>query len=197
MHPRSSDACAKFIVSGEHAVLAGAPCLVYPLKSARLHLELSSSPEFVAELNGRRLGTELSEKIFDAALLAGLERTSLDHSHLKIQTSIPLASGLGSSAALCVALARLLPSKPQDTDIFAAALKAEGLFHGRSSGADPAAVCAGHPILYRMSGRRADPFQAAANAPYAWVLRHSGTERATSAVISDLGAKDAAMPDLI
>jgi len=197
MKPCSSQAYAKFIVSGEHAVLAGAPCLVYPLKAAQLRLQLSDAKtSFEVTLNGVLLDGTRQRKVFEAALLAGLDRKRLEASAIEIETSIPLGSGLGSSASLCVALARLAHPTGNDQMIFESALNAEALFHGHSSGADPAGVCAKGPLLYRMQGRKRVPFLIANSAPYVWVLRASGTEHASADVITAT-AKSPALSRLI
>jgi len=194
---RSSESHAKFIVSGEHAVLAGAPCLVYPLKQLRLGVEIVSSKHFEAVLNGKVLSEDLAHKVWSASLRSGHTEEALRSSKICISTSIPIASGLGSSAALCVALARL--TRPEG-EVFSAAHHAEGVFHGRSSGADPAGVMAKGPILYDVAkGPNYEAFVAAKDAPYTWVLCPSGAERSTSHVISNLAdsSKENLMASLI
>jgi mevalonate kinase len=76
-----------------------------------------------------------------------------------IRSDVPFGAGLGSSAALGVALVRAAAREagvalPLD-GIAALATGIEDLFHGRSSGLDPAVVAHEAPVLWR-SGKGCD-----------------------------------------
>jgi mevalonate kinase len=190
MSKLSSDACGKFIISGEHAVLDGAPCLVYPVRKLRLQIERTKCSDFDLRGNGIDVNAERKRQFFEAALRVGFSETELKVSQFFIRSEIPLGSGLGSSAALCVALARMAQPNSGPDEIFAAAFFAEGIFHGRSSGADPAGVTAESPILYRMAGGQREEFVAPQGVPYFWALRDSGATRDTARVIEQLKTTD-------
>ncbi len=129
----------KWILVGEHAVVRGAPAIVAPLSSRSLILEEST------ELEASPLQTAL-EKI--AETLPGL---SEKFSRLKVSSDIPVQAGLGSSAALSVAVARYLEAHDflPNEEILAKAQEFENIFHGSSSGLDLAAVSASGPIFFR------------------------------------------------
>ena len=190
MSKPSSNACGKFIVSGEHAVLDGAPCLVYPLRRLRLRIERSTSPHFDIRGDGISVDAKRKTQFFEAALQVGFTETVLQNSQFSVRSEIPLGSGLGSSAALCVALARMARPNSNPDEIFAIAHLAEGIFHGRSSGADPAGVTSERPILYQMAGGRCEEFVAPQGVPYFWALRDSGATRDTARVIEQLRTSD-------
>lgn len=167
-------------------MLQGAPCLVYPLRRLRLRVHRKQSTSFDVRGNGLALDATRKTQFFEAACRAGFAPSELEVSQFTVSSEIPLGSGLGSSAALCVALARMARPTSNPDEIFAAALRAEGVFHGRSSGADPAGVTAEAPLLYRRDGWQREEFVAARGIPYFWALRDSGTTRNTAHVIEGL-----------
>ncbi len=142
----------KFILSGEHFVLYGIPTIALPWRSVRLHLtrEVPSSEE---------MDTELREKLL-AAWNRAREFFSLPPDGefpFTIESEIPIGAGFGSSAALCLCLleaareeagAAPLPLKEK----IARARELEDLFHGRSSGLDPAVIAYGRPIVFSTGG---------------------------------------------
>jgi mevalonate kinase len=71
---------------------------------------------------------------------------------LQIESTIPIGAGFGSSAALCVALARWFqdPLGIADSALFEFATRLEHRFHGQSSGMDIAVILAGEPISFVM-----------------------------------------------
>ncbi|MEK6578012.1 MAG: hypothetical protein AABZ55_02185, partial [Bdellovibrionota bacterium] len=72
---------------------------------------------------------------------------------LLIESSIPVGAGLGSSAALCVAISRWIaePLEHSAAEVFNFATQLEHRFHGRSSGMDVAAVSMGEPMSFEMN----------------------------------------------
>jgi mevalonate kinase len=77
---------------------------------------------------------------------------------LEVRSTVPLSSGLGSSASLCVALARafsrLHGAGTDPADIQKLANAAEQAAHGRASGLDTAAIAWGRPRNCPPPGRR-------------------------------------------
>ncbi len=142
----------KFVLAGEHAVLRGATAVALP------------HPEFALELSFKparegRLEVEPSHAepvIRDLLDMIRDRSEQLDQSfpspagRLRLESSIPAGAGLGSSAALCVAITRWMrePLRLPEEDLFEFARSLEDRFHGRSSGMDIAAVLAGQPISY-------------------------------------------------
>jgi mevalonate kinase len=77
----------------------------------------------------------------------------LPRGSLLLESTIPLGAGLGSSAALCVALTRWLSSTLQipESEHFEFARRMEDRFHGHSSGMDVAVASVGKPIAFWMN----------------------------------------------
>jgi mevalonate kinase len=145
-------ACAKAIVCGEHFVLHGCPAIAVPVpeRSLRLVLDCRGSTQHPEGGAGTRLlqAWNLARSAF------GLhEATAFPFA---IESSIPQRAGLGSSAALSVALARAAAAEaglaPSPRELALAATAVEAAFHGRSSGIDPAAVALAHPLVMQPGG---------------------------------------------
>jgi len=101
-------------------------------------------------LNGQPFSQEFEDLLKNSGLLpATLSGT------LNITSTIPPSSGLGSSAALCAALAYFLFTQGYllRENIFDVAKECENFFHGQSSGVDIAGVMAERVLLYRMNQR--------------------------------------------
>ncbi|MGZ3695993.1 MAG: mevalonate kinase family protein [Bdellovibrionota bacterium] len=139
----------KCILIGEHSVVRGAPALVFPLKSRELSLSWQRK-----EGEGVEISANDYTEAFLGALNLALEKSgsTLPKGLWKfaIKSQIPVRAGLGSSAALSVAIVRFLEQIGLHSgDPFPLALELENIFHGRSSGIDVAAVLRNQPILFR------------------------------------------------
>lgn len=131
----------KCILLGEHSVVRGHPALVFPLQSRSLELTLSK------ETNGF---SDPLKRTLDRAMEMLSWKKELPS--VKVESTIPMRAGLGSSAALSVAVVRFLQWQGAPiADAFSFALELENLFHGKSSGIDVAAVLEGQPILFQKS----------------------------------------------
>lgn len=152
----------KIILFGEHAVVYGEPALGVPL-SAVVTVRLTPGAGRVHAVLGG--GARLSRRAAKgAATPEDLARAALgahfDRHDVEIELGVPPMAGLGSSAALAVALLRardvLEGARSRVPVLLARAIDVEGVAHGRSSGVDPAIALANAPILYARSpaGRR-------------------------------------------
>ena len=128
----------KCILAGEHSVVRGKPALVAPLFSKKLTLDCQPAEQW--KLNGP---PALEKAILRAQEILGKKSAW----NVSMASEIPLQAGLGSSAALSVAITKLLC--PQSENLFPIAMELENLFHGKSSGIDVAAVLSQKPIRFQ------------------------------------------------
>jgi len=133
----------KIHLLGEHSVVYGYHALLSPI-NLRLTLTLTlytpnhpnppNHPNFLLDLK-QILETEIKEKY---------QLKTIPNYSLSFKTDLPIGSGLGTSAALSVALSQAILQLLNITytldEIFNLSLKAENYFHGNSSGGDIAAV---------------------------------------------------------
>lgn len=133
---------AKLLLFGEHAVVHGYPALGLGLPYTLRAETLERASDW--ELDG--VPERHHDAVFQVVRLLERARTpDLPPSHLRLSGDVPIESGLGSSAALCAALARLFYPTAGALEHWALARRAEEVFHGASSGVDVALAL--HPGL--------------------------------------------------
>jgi mevalonate kinase len=139
----------KCILLGEHSAVRAHPALVFPLSSRALDLSWRQS-------SGEGLAVDAGDfaPAFRAALGEALRLANAKLPagawHFTLTSTVPPQAGLGSSAALSVAIAKFFTElKLLGGDLYPFALELENLFHGKSSGMDVAAVLSAAPILFR------------------------------------------------
>ena len=186
----SGSAPGKVILLGEHSVVYGEPAVVAAIGR---RLEVRVRRDEGREPSG---DAKLEQAVVVAARELGLEPTALS---VEVHSDIPPACGLGSSAALSVALVRALADfaglKPAPDDVRRHASRVEDVFHGTASGADVATSWDGHIIWFE----RGDPpriERLRAGAPFDLVVALSGELRSTSGPVGRLRQRHAARPEL-
>ena len=160
----TASASAKTILFGEHAVVYGEPAIAIPLSEIRTEVKyrpesnhsadlkiISSAfphPAQLSELPRNSGITSLFRLLQEADILGG-EPTG----ELEIRSQIPIASGLGSGAALSIALIRcfLKATKKKGTDeqVNHWAYQIEKIYHGNPSGIDNTVICYEKPLIFR------------------------------------------------
>lgn len=152
----AASAPGKVVLSGEYAVLDGAPALAMAVDCrAHVVIETHSGNDHIVETAGSVAPGDFS--LFDAVCHAtgrddGPLRARLDtRSFVDPETGVKL--GTGSSAALAVALTHaLLPDSTDRTEVFDVARRAHREFQeGRGSGIDVATSWAGGVLRYSMT----------------------------------------------
>ncbi len=135
---------AKVIYGGEHAVVRGGHAVVAPHVGA--FLKLSYCPDAKEGDSSLLLRQNVDQ------LLQRIDRPKLPGT-FQVLSSIPEASGLGSSAALSVAFTRILDQidgrTSSERELLGRAKEFENHFHGTSSGLDPAGVISPYPVLFQ------------------------------------------------
>ena len=142
----------KLHLSGEHAVVYGNPAIVVSTS-----LRTSVTLEQGVPNNEKHAGTlRKADKFIDEILNIFEARYAAkvpDELALSISSSVPMGAGMGSSAALAVALLGACVTffdKPWDAQrINELAYQAEKIIHKNPSGSDPAIVTHGGILWYR------------------------------------------------
>jgi mevalonate kinase len=136
---------AKWVLSGEHSVLRGAQAIALPHPSFSLTLDFSPGGD------GLSIFPDEASHILNR-VLSRIEGAGEMRGKIRLESDIPIGAGLGSSAALCVALTRWVQSWSPETvrDPLEFARSLEDSFHGKSSGMDVAVILANEPVAFRM-----------------------------------------------
>ncbi len=132
---------AKLILFGEHAVVHGYPALALGVdRTTTVSVTAGDDPAHPGTLAKDRRVASLTQSLFP-----GLS--------VHIRSDIPVGRGMGSSAALAVALVRAAAAHHgEDIDadtVFRRSLEIERIFHGNPSGVDNAVSDRGGALLYR------------------------------------------------
>jgi len=156
-----SSAPGKIILFGEHAVVYGRPALAVPVVQVHADVEIqdSSRAGIWIEASDVNLHAELNTLPSDHPLASVLHNfffllrvSPFPNLEIKIHSTIPVASGLGSGAAVTVALTRALASHLNylitDEQINAFAYEIEKLYHGTPSGIDNTVVTYARPVYF-------------------------------------------------
>lgn len=153
-----SHAHSKLILVGEHAVVYGKPAIAvpFPLK-VRSIVEESHGPVMIetAMYTGPMDSLPVKMEGISACIKETLQYLNKPFEGLRfrVDSSIPLGRGLGSSAAIAAAIVRSLFSfyeqKLSQKDLFHLVQIAETYAHGNPSGIDMAAVSSECPIWFQ------------------------------------------------
>ncbi len=161
----TATAPGKVILFGEHAVVYGRPAIAIPVRQVHAQAQVDDLP---GEPPGRILieapnvGRQvwLHEAAADDPLalavrlaLEEIQPKPLPAARIRITSTIPVASGLGSGAAVSIALLRALGAhwkKPLTNErVSALAFQVEKLHHGTPSGIDNTVIAFEQPVYFR------------------------------------------------
>ena len=148
----------KIILLGEHGAVYGRHALAVPIPDA-----VSVSVRRASKLS-HQLPDEYVERIFDALGIA--ERNW----RIDVLSDLPFGKGLGSSAAVAVAMVRAFDEELElgldDGRINSIAFATEQLAHGTPSGVDNTLATYAQPMLFRNDGElQFEPIEASEVAP--------------------------------
>jgi mevalonate kinase len=192
----TSSAPGKIILFGEHAVVYGRPALAVPVTQVHADVEISDSSRagiwidapdvnLHAELNTLPTDHPLASVIHNFLFLSRI--SPFPQLNIKITSSIPVASGLGSGAAVTVALTRALsshlkfPMTMEEVNAFA--YEIEKLHHGTPSGVDNTVITYAKPV-YFIRGNPIETFSV--GAPFTIVIGDTGIPAPTKESVRDV-----------
>jgi mevalonate kinase len=170
----------KVLLFGEHAVVYGHPALAAAIPRF-VTVEVEPAAEARIELPG---GVQTPVGVVQAAVQLAREAGFAGGFLARVQSEIPLGSGLGSSAALGVALARAFKPGCGPEEAARLAMHLERVLHGTPSGVDPAA-CAYGGMIWFVRGQPPEPLRGSA-----WiVIALSGIARGTHTTVLSLAER--------
>ena len=161
----TATACGKLILFGEHAVVYDSPSIAIPLTGLKVRTTIEPAigqPQGKIHIRAAALGidndlSELEKDHFLAhtlnLLFSFLGLRQLPTCRIIITSELPIAAGLGSSAAIAISLLRAMsaflghPLKPQELNTLA--FQSEQAVHGRPSGIDNTVITYEKPIYYQ------------------------------------------------
>lgn len=197
----------KVILFGEHAVVYGQPAIAVPVQQVQARVlvrPLFNAPSGRIRILAAELGLEADlDELDEGHPLAAAVRLTLREMGveyplavtIKITSTIPVAAGLGSGAAVSVALARALSGfmghPLADEQVSAVAFEVEKIHHGTPSGIDNTVVTYAQPVFY-VKDQPIETFRI--GVPFTLLIADTGVPSPTRAVVGDVRAAWQAEP---
>lgn len=192
----AASAPGKIILFGEHAVVYGRPALAVPVTQVHVDVEVEDSSLAGIWINAPNVGlhAELNTLPSDHPIASVIHNflfllriSPFPNLNIKITSTIPVASGLGSGAAVTVALVRALspylkhPMTEEEINAFA--YEIEKLYHGTPSGVDNTVVTYARPV-YFIKGQSLEMFKV--GKAFTLVIGDTGIPAPTKESVADV-----------
>ena len=200
----------KIILFGEHAVVYGQPAIAVPVT----HVQVKATIEPVRDGDSARVlapSVGLDTRVDDLPLSHPLSVTlrgvlsacgvaeppaEIPPFQLTIQSTLPVAGGMGSGAAVSVAVIRAfsayLGHPLPDEQVNALAYEIEKLHHGTPSGIDNTVITYARPV-YFVRGQPIETFTV--HVPFTLVIADTGIPSSTAITVGDVRKAWQADPD--
>lgn len=184
---------AKIILFGEHAVVYGRPAIAVPVTQLQARASVATGKPgqgiiIVASDLGRVLTMDEATSPLQAMVAGTLQylKLGLDHDlTVTVESTIPIARGLGSGAAVSTAMARALAgyfSRPLTArEVSQLVYEVEKLYHGTPSGIDNT-VISYQRAVYFVRDRKPHTFQV--GRPLVFLIADTGVESSTATVVN-------------
>ncbi|HJW89909.1 MAG TPA: mevalonate kinase [Anaerolineales bacterium] len=212
----TASAPGKIILLGEHAVVYGQPAIAVPVIQVHVRAVVTADPRQPAGLVHIQapeigLDTELDQLPADDPLAAVIHGVFKELGiarppalSVRVVSTIPVASGLGSGAAVSVAIIRALAAflghLLPDERVAALAYEVEKIHHGTPSGIDNSVVTYARPVYFtRVRGLgeqfipQIETFQV--GRPFEILIADTGVSSPTALAVGDVRHAWQAEPD--
>lgn len=193
----SCSAPGKVILCGEHAVVYGAPAIALPVFQVSTvtkifahpqdptgtvqiiapSISLNSPVDSLPELNPLKVAVDLVMKEFHIDHIPACE--------IRIQSTLPLAAGMGSSASVTISLVRAVSTflgHPLDNEVVnRIGFEVEKLHHGSPSGIDNSVITYTMPVFFQQ-GKPIEYLKIAS--PFTLIIADSGKKGSTAEAVA-------------
>jgi len=189
----------KIILFGEHAVVYGRPAIAVPVLQVRAKATVNFDPrsapgKVILRAPDIGLDTALSDMPEDHPLAAVLWKaaSAMKLSHIpactiQVTSNIPIAGGMGSGAAVSVAILRAFSTSMghplSDEQVSELAYEVEVIHHGTPSGIDNSVITYAKPVYY-VKGKTIETLQV--KHAFSLVIGDTGVQSPTANVVSDV-----------
>jgi mevalonate kinase len=195
----SAYAPGKTILFGEHAVVYGRPAIAVPVTQLRARVMVEAAlraptgqiwvqaPEVELDSSLQDLPSTHPVAAAVNLVIAALSIQKMPACRIRISSTIPVAAGLGSGAAVAVALIRALSGflghPLQDERVCELAYEIERIHHGTPSGIDNTVVTLSRPIYFT----KGQPFQVLkVQQPFILVIGDTGVRSPTAQSVGEV-----------
>ncbi len=194
-----ANASGKIILFGEHAVVYGRPAIAVPVTQVQATATIAAGQAGSGLLlrlpdideQWQVTGHSTTQPLAHVAGLAAgqLDLAPLPDWLITLQSTIPVASGLGSGAAAATAIVRAMaaatgrPLTP--AQVSALVYESETLFHGTPSGIDNTVIAYEQPVWF-VRGQAPQPFRIAQ--AFTIVIGDTGITSPTRVTVGDVRA---------
>ncbi len=186
----------KIILCGEHSVVYGYPAIAVPVSDLRARARVEPAPpgsglQIEAPDLHQSLHLRLAAEDNPLAHTARLVLAHLGHAEpdavLTVESDLPIASGMGSGAAITAAAARALAAALGEEllteTVSQITYEVEKIHHGTPSGIDNTVIAWERPV-YFAKGRCPETFRIAA--PFDVLIAHSGITSSTRGAVDEV-----------
>jgi mevalonate kinase len=195
----TSSAPGKIILFGEHAVVYNRPAIAVPISQVKARVIIKPTPqrpsgEIKIQAPAINLDSLLDELSPDHPVASAI-RNVLTHLNveqppaclIRITSTIPIAAGLGSGAAVSIAIIRafsgFLGQTLPDDHVSMLAYEVEKIHHGTPSGVDNTVITYNQPVYFR-KGKAIETIKV--KTPLTFIVADTGITSPTAETVGDV-----------
>ena len=206
----TATAPGKIILFGEHSVVYGQPAIAIPVLQVRATATVASADQLILQLpdldqiyalSPDRSGSDKDIPLAEAVRQVQdyLSITKLPNLSIRMSSTIPIASGMGSGAAAAAAIIRglLRHFGAADSAELVANLtyNVEKLFHGTPSGVDNTVVAYEQPVYFMRQQPKNHIETVKVGAPIELLIADTGVRSPTKLSVADVRRQWEANPN--
>lgn len=198
-----ASAPAKIILFGEHAVVYNKPAIAIPVMDVRAFVTIETDSNLDAPViqandfeieysfNKKSVPTKIEHIVRAVQLVKDKSKSDYPYKgwRLSLSSEIPIARGMGSSAATSVALIKalykFLEKELSQSLLIDLSYELEKIHHGTPSGIDNTVISLENPILFQ-KGRGFDMFH---SKTFHFVIGDTGIGKKTATIVNEVARR--------